>query len=113
MFSVTKIQEGIGLAAIQLGIAKRVLIINNPLSGTMMAMINPKWEPVHHFVDKVTAKEGCLSAPGIFVDKERYTHVKVEYQNLSGKVCTKELKDLDARVFQHEYDHLEGIICVE
>lgn len=113
MFSVTKAQDGIGLAAIQLGIAKRVLVINNRLSGTIVAMINPKWKVLPDIIGKVTAKEGCLSAPGIYVDKERYVRIEVEYQNLSGAECKKELRDLDARVFQHEYDHLEGIICVE
>lgn len=113
MFAVTKAQEGIGLAAIQLGIAKRVLVINNRLSGTIMAMVNPTWKALPSILSRVTAKEGCLSAPGVYVDKERYTKIEVQYQNLSGKFCTIELTDLDARVFQHEYDHLEGIICVE
>lgn len=106
MFTAIEREKGVGLAAIQLGIAKRVLVIHNPHNGTKVAVVNPSWEKLDETT--TTAKEGCLSAPGKYIEKERYAHIKINFQNLQGKPQERILKDFDARIFQHEYDHLEG-----
>jgi peptide deformylase len=111
MFRVTETQRGVGLAAIQLGIDKRVLVINNK-EGFRGAFINPEMD------DSISKgwevdQEGCLSAPGKYVQKNRHTEVRVTYHNLQGKSATVDLSGRDARIFQHEFDHLNGIMCID
>lgn len=113
MFRVTETQRGVGLAAIQLlGIDLNVLVINNFKNGGFRgAFINPKMEVIGNETNE--AEEGCLSAPGKYVKKVRYSSIKVKYQNLQGKFAEIELKDFDARIFQHEFDHLNGVMFIE
>lgn len=110
MFRTIEVEKGVGLAAIQIGVPKRVLVIHNPESGLRVAMINASWEITNPF--KVYAKEGCLSSPGQYVDIERYIGIKVKYVNLQNKPQEKDLNTMDARIFQHEYDHWDGVCLV-
>ncbi|MFC1663274.1 peptide deformylase [Patescibacteria group bacterium] len=102
-------KDGIGIAAPQIGIALRVIIINtddNPL-----VMVNPKI--VKHSWRKVDGEEGCLSIPGVYGMVSRYRQVQVVGYNLDG---TKQLINADgllARVFQHEVDHINGKLFIK
>jgi peptide deformylase len=96
--------NGIGLAAPQIGISKRILVMGNPqLSFTC---INPKIiNKENEYIDQ----EGCLSFPGLWLNVRRYKNITVQYQDIIGREQEKTLDALQARVFQHELDHLEGI----
>jgi peptide deformylase len=107
MFSVIKIEKGIGLAAIQLGIPKKVMVIHNPFSGLRIAIINPTYQTMSE--ETLLAAEGCLSAPGKYKEIRRYNHISVDYVNLQNKPQSRELFGLDSRIFQHEYDHFFSI----
>jgi len=106
--------EGIGLAAIQIGVAKRVLVIDldqkegdkNP-----RAFINPKitWASE----EMATYEEGCLSVPEIWDDVERPARVKAEYLDIDGKPQTLEADGLLATCLQHEMDHLNGVLFID
>lgn len=106
--------EGIGLAAIQIGVAKRVLVIDldqkegnkNP-----RAFINPKitWASE----DMAVFEEGCLSVPEIWDDVERPARIRCEYLDLDGKLQTLEADGLLATCLQHEMDHLNGVLFID
>ena len=106
--------EGIGLAAIQIGVAQRILVIDldqkegnkNP-----RAFINPKitWASE----EMATYEEGCLSVPEIWDDVERPARVKCEYLDIDGKPQTLEADGLLATCLQHEMDHLNGVLFID
>jgi peptide deformylase len=106
--------EGIGLAAIQIGVAKRILVIDldqkegnkNP-----RAFINPKitWASE----EMATYEEGCLSVPEIWDDVERPARVTCEYLDIDGKPQTLEADGLLATCLQHEMDHLNGVLFID
>lgn len=110
MFMTTKTKKGVGLAAIQLGVALRVLVIDNYIDGVRTAMINP--EIISQSEEMTTAQEGCLSFPGEYVDIERPVSVQVRYTNLGKQPCVADLQGFTARIFFHEYDHLQGTCIV-
>ncbi len=102
--------RGVGLAANQVGIDKRIILISLNV-GTkkeqkIVAMINP--EIVALSPQKVVMEEGCLSLPGQFADVARPVKVQVRWQNPTGDWIEKRIGAWDARIFQHEFDHLEG-----
>jgi len=106
---------GIGLAANQVNVDQRVILITLNV-GTkkdhkVLAMINP--EIVELSPQKVWLEEGCLSLPGMFGKVERPAKVKVRWQNTKGNWCEKKFENWDARIFLHEYDHLEGKLFIE
>ena len=113
----TMIQSnGVGLAAIQVGIDQRILIINEPnendaqLRENTLEMINPV------IIDKSGStkyQEGCLSVPGYYDDVDRYQYVKVEYLDRNGESHTIENDGFLAIAIQHEMDHLDGKVFVE
>lgn len=97
---------GIGLAANQIGVPKRVFAIY--LQGQIpFCMFNPKI--VGHTSDLIEGEEGCLSFPDLFLKVKRYSSLSVEYFDRTGQKCIMELSGMDARCFQHELDHLDGI----
>ncbi|WP_458700635.1 peptide deformylase [Sulfurospirillum sp. 1307] len=109
-------KDGIGLAAIQIGVAKRVLIINltdedgNQNPEDLVEVINP----VILEGDGVTTyQEGCLSVPSYYDEVERYKEIKVRYYDRYGNKIEKELDGLMAIAFQHESDHLNGRLFIE
>src|SRR3954463_3722484 len=97
---------GIGLAATQLGVMHRLLVYRTELEGAIAALVNPvlEWSSK----DKETSEEGCLSLPGVGVDVERPIHVRVRAQDENGRPMLIEASGLEARVIQHEMDHLDG-----
>jgi peptide deformylase len=102
---------GIGLAATQVGRMHRLLVYRTELEGALAALINPVLEWASK--EKETAEEGCLSLPGVGVDVERPVHVRVKAVDEYGKPILIEASGLEARVIQHEMDHLDGVLILD
>ena len=111
--------NGVGIAAPQVSKSYRLFIVasrpnprypNAPLMKPT-AMINP--QIIAHSTEIVNGWEGCLSIPGIRGLVPRYQAVEVEYTTRDGKQNRQELTDFVARIFQHEYDHLDGIVFLD
>lgn len=102
---------GIGLAAPQIGVLKRVIVYDLEDEGRVVALCNP--EIVEHADEREFDDEGCLSLPGITVSVERATTVICEAISLSGKPVRIEADGLHARVLQHEIDHLDGMLILD
>jgi peptide deformylase len=98
----------IGLAAPQIGVAKRVFVTN--VEGQLHYFINPK---ITRKEGSITTKEGCLSFPGVFERIERSAEVSIEAIDADGKEFTCELNGMDAVSAQHEYDHLDGVLYID
>ena len=102
--------NGVGLAAPQIDLNMRVFVADDGESG-FEAYVNPVWEPVGNETNVDT--EGCLSVPGYVGLVERYTTVRIKYQDVRGKKKQKVATGLLARCIQHETDHLNGILFIE
>ena len=102
---------GVGLAAPQLGISQRLLVYRVGPDAPLVALANPEIEWASG--EQETFEEGCLSIPGIHVDVERPLHVRVRAQDERGEGRTVEASGLEARVIQHEIDHLDGILMID
>jgi peptide deformylase len=102
---------GIGLAATQVGVMHRLLVYRTEMEGAVAALANPVLE----WASKETesAEEGCLSLPGVAVEVERPVHVRVRAQDERGLPITVEASGLEARVIQHEMDHLDGVLILD
>ena len=106
--------DGIGLAAVQIGVPKRVIVIDldqkegkkNP-----RAFINPKI--VWASEEMAVFEEGCLSVPEIWDDVERPARIKAEYLDLDGKKVELEADGMLATCLQHEMDHLNGVLFID
>lgn len=115
MFMYMYEAEGVGLAAPQVGVNKRLMVYNQ--SGDKrkwldeIVMVNPRI--VEYSEAKDTDMEGCLSFPDMGGDVERSKWIKVEAQNLKGKKIKRKFTGWEARIFQHEYDHLDGIVYID
>ena len=95
--------NGLGLAAPQVDVSKRVFIMGN--TELLIACINPVLEIGY---GKIKDVEGCLSFPHLWLHVDRYEKVKVAYQDAEGKLIESEYDGIMSRVFQHELDHLNG-----
>ena len=133
MFETMYAAPGIGLAAIQVGVPKRVLVIDlqpededaepeacnhgghehvhYPTRNEPRVFVNP--EILDPAEDLATYQEGCLSVPDIFADVDRPATCRVRYQDLEGETHEEELDGLMATCLQHEMDHLEGILFID
>lgn len=105
MAKVMFVNGGIGLAAPQCGVQKRIFIMGNPEE--LIACINPKIVAVSD--NREVSQEGCLSFPNLWLNVKRPEKVKVTYHTVTGEEVEAELDGLHARVFLHEFDHLVGI----
>jgi len=109
-------KDGIGLAAIQIGVAKNVLIINltdendEQKVENLYEIINPI---ILEAEGSVTYQEGCLSVPSVYEDVQRKENIKVRYFDRDGNMIEEELDGLMAIAFQHELDHLKGHLFIE
>lgn len=121
MFETLKKSEGVGLAAPQIGLAIRLFIIDLDVvsddeeyaqyKGYLHTFINPE---IVEFGDETSSyEEGCLSIPGIHESVKRPTKVHVKYTDENLEQQDRWLEGFEARVFQHEYDHLEGKMFVD
>jgi peptide deformylase len=119
MFDTMLSKKGVGLAAIQIGVPKRVLIINLPEDDSDDAVFN-KEETLEIINPVFTSKEGvckhqegCLSIPGVYEDIERAEHIVLEYQDRYGERHIIDNHDFLAIALQHEIDHLDGKVFIE
>jgi peptide deformylase len=102
---------GIGLAANQVGKLHRVLVYRVEPDSPVNAVVNP--QVVWSGAELESAEEGCLSLQGVMVDVERPLHVRVTAQDERGERITIEASGLEARVLQHEIDHLDGVLILD
>ena len=102
---------GVGVAATQLGLIHRVLTYRVGPDAPVVAVVNPRLEWASP--EQEVAEEGCLSLPGIAVDVERPVHVRVRARDVRGGERLLEASGLEARVIQHEIDHLDGILIID
>ena len=102
---------GIGLAATQVGVAHRLFVYRVEPESPIQAVVNPEIEWSSR--DKEEGEEGCLSLPGVHVDVDRPVHVRVRARDAFGEQITIEASGLEARVIQHETDHLDGVLILD
>ncbi|MBM3217464.1 MAG: peptide deformylase [Candidatus Rokubacteria bacterium] len=103
-------EVGIGLAAPQVGISLRLMVVGHEHGREARAIVNPV---ITEQGGEITSEEGCLSLPGIFAPVTRAEWVRLEGQDLDGQPVSIRARGLTARVFQHEMDHLDGILFID
>ena len=124
MIDTMRAAPGVGLAAPQVGVSQRVIVVeyrdepeesdgeSTPSAPpTLYVVINP--EIVRHSAETVTANEACLSVPGYFGEVERHRSVTIRGLNRHGRPIRLKASDWLARIFQHEIDHLDGILYID
>ena len=102
---------GVGLAAPQLGISQRLLVYRVGPDAPVTVLANPELEWASGELE--LGEEGCLSIPGVVVDVDRPVYVRVRGQDEEGEDRVVEASGLEARVIQHEIDHLDGVLILE
>jgi peptide deformylase len=102
---------GIGLAAPQVGVMHRLFVYRVDPEAPVTALVNPKLEWVSKETEAMD--EGCLSLPGVLVEVDRPVQVRVRAQDERGEPVTVEASGLEARVIQHEIDHLDGVLILD
>ena len=112
MGSVMHDSLGIGLAATQVGVMHRVLVYRVEQDAAVAALINPVIEWASEDEQEIM-DEGCLSLPGVLVEVERPVHVRVRGVDERGDGLLIEASGLEARVIQHEIDHLDGVLILD
>lgn len=107
-------EDGIGLAAPQVGVNKQLLVIDTDPeneSASPLVLVNPK---ILSYSDELaTGQEGCLSIPGVYLDVIRPAAIEVSFKDENGRPSKLKADDLLARVIQHEMDHLNGVLFVD
>ena len=101
--------EGAGLAAPQIGISERVTVAR--IGEEFIPLVNP--EILWKSEQIVLGEEGCLSLPNVWLNVPRSTDIILRYVDVKGKEFEKKLSGFDARVVQHEVDHLDGVLIVD
>lgn len=107
------VEEGVGLAAPQVGVSRRIAVVNpdpyNP--DTLLTLINPRILDCGD--DTECIEEGCLSVPGVRGKVERPIEIEVEYQDTGGTTHCIRVEGLVSRIIQHELDHLDGVLFTD
>jgi len=111
MVSIMRDGMGVGLAATQLGVLRRLLVFQAGADSEPTALINPEVEWLSDEV--VVAEEGCLSLPRVSMDVERPLHARFSGLDVDGEPIRLEASGLEARVLQHELDHLDGVLILD
>lgn len=114
MLETMNANNGLGIAAPQVGVNVRMFITTINMSTDhegLITMINPQLEFPND--EKETGEEGCLSLPGLYLPVTRHKHVRVKFKDLKGNSHTLDMEGLNARVIQHETDHLDGILFID
>lgn len=116
MVEMMRAQSGVGLAAPQVGILQRFIVMMDPDTETVYKMINPRI--VARSTETVNMEEGCLSVLGpdnlpVFAHVTRPAAVTVEWTDETGAPCAAEMSGVPARIVQHETDHLDGILFID
>jgi peptide deformylase len=102
---------GVGLAATQIGVLHRVLVYRAYSDDPLTALVNPVLEWVSEELE--SAEEGCLSLPGVHVEVQRPARLRVRALDAAGAEIVVEAEGLEARVIQHEIDHLDGVLILD
>lgn len=102
--------KGVGLAAPQVGISKRIFVCDQG-DGVVRKVINPVITPLTE--NLIECEEGCLSVPGIYKKVQRPEKIRVEYMNEKGEEVAEEVEGFLAIIMQHEFDHLEAVLFVD
>ena len=109
MVALMRKANGVGLAANQVDIAKRFFVLEH--DGILKKVVNPE---ILEFSEEIAdMEEGCLSIPGVYKRVNRPEKIKVKYLNENGEEVVEELEEMWARAFQHEFDHIEGILFTD
>lgn len=111
MIAIMRDAIGVGLAATQLGVLRRILVFQAGAEADPSAVVNPEIE--WHSDEVVVAEEGCLSIPRVTVDVERPLYARIRGQDTEGEPLLIEAAGLEARVLQHELDHLDGLLMID
>jgi peptide deformylase len=111
MIAIMRDAIGVGLAATQLGVMHRLLVFQAGPDATPTALVNPAIDWLSDEV--VMAEEGCLSIPRVSVDVERPLFARVSGLDITGAALEIEASGLEARVLQHEIDHLDGVLMLD
>lgn len=113
MLEVMYTEEGVGLAAPQVGISKRVIVLDGtPVDPAIrpMILINPE---ISDWEGEEAGREGCLSLPGIEIEVKRAKKIHVKAKDAEGKILEFDAKGFFARIIQHETDHLNGVLLID
>jgi peptide deformylase len=111
MIAIMRDGHGVGLAATQLGVLRRLLVFQAGPDSEPTGLVNPAIEWLSD--EAVVAEEGCLSLPRVAMDVERPLHARVEGLDVEGGPVSIEASGLEARVLQHEIDHLDGVLILD
>jgi len=111
MIGIMRDGMGVGLAANQVGVLRRLLVFQAGPDCEPTALVNPALE--WRSEEAVVAEEGCLSLPGVALDIERPLHARLGGLDVDGEPVTLEASGLEARVLQHEVDHLDGVLILD
>jgi peptide deformylase len=111
MFEIMRDGLGVGLAATQLGVLRRLLVFQAGPDGEPTALINPEVE--WFSAETAVAEEGCLSLPRVSMDVERPLYARFSGRDVEGEPIVIEAAGLEARVLQHELDHLDGVLILD
>ena len=103
-------EVGLGLAAPQVGVSLRLMVVGDEEGREARALINPV---ITEQGGEIVAEEGCLSIPGIFAPVKRAEWVRLEARDPEGRPVSLTARGLRARVFQHEMDHLDGVLFID
>ena len=113
MFDTMKVYNGVGLAANQIGVSQRVLVVDVPVDDEQherFALVNPV---LRDPAGGETGEEGCLSIPGIYEDVRRALKVRIAAQDEHGRPIERTVEGYLARAIQHEVDHLDGVLFID
>ncbi|MBI3306761.1 MAG: peptide deformylase [Candidatus Omnitrophica bacterium] len=111
MIETMYVEDGVGLAAPQVGVSKRILIACPTVKeGEEYVIVNPE---ISEERGREMGSEGCLSLPGISGQVPRAKKIRLQFQDREGKPHNVEIKDFFARIIQHEVDHLNGILLID
>jgi peptide deformylase len=104
--------NGVGLSAIQVGLAARIIVVaGKEEKDAPIVMVNPQWRPADPSTSLMN--EGCLSFPAVFEDVERFNSVECQWYDVNGKVESGTFYGVQAQVIQHECEHLDGHLLIE
>ena len=109
MVETMREESGVGLAANQVGLTQRFLVCE--VEGNVKKIINP--EIIKFSEQEIEMEEGCLSIPGIYKRVKKPEKISVKYMNEKGETVEEELDGIWARVYQHELDHLNGVLFID
>lgn len=111
MYAIMRDGLGVGLAATQLGVLRRLLVFHAGPDGEPSALVNPEIEWLSE--ETAVAEEGCLSLPRVTMDVERPLYARLSGRDMEGEPIVIEAAGLEARVLQHEIDHLDGVLILD